>query len=363
MSADITSLQKSDSEINALKHLTPEELAQAKQLAQGLDVRDTPAVMGFGVKPQKELSALIDPVMRAVRTQDVGAAGDLLSDLLTEIKALDGNSLALQAEAKLSNLPAIGPLFSKLQQFLSRYEKLSVKLDRIIAALEKSKHTLLRDIAMLDQLHAQNMLYFRQLLTYIGAGDLKLDALRAEHAALAERARASGDMLDAHNVSDLSRAIARLERRVHDLRLGAMVALQSAPQIRLVQDGDQALAEKIQSSILTTIPLWKQQVAIALALYGQKKGAELQRRITQMTNELLTQNAEMLKQSAASTWREVERGIVDIETLRTVNQKLIETIQESLAIQQEGRAKRMQVEGELEVLQKELKDTLSAVRI
>jgi uncharacterized protein YaaN involved in tellurite resistance len=238
----------------------------------------------------------------------------------------------------------------------------SVKIDRTVVALEKSKHTLVRDVAMLDQLYAQNLDYLRQLLTYIGAGDLKLEAVRMEHATLAEQARESGDMLDAQNVSDLGNSIMRLERRVHDLKLGAMVALQSAPQIRLVQDGDQALVEKIQSSILTTIPLWKSQVIIAISLFDQKKAAELQRQVSKTTNDLLIRNAEMLKESSAKTAKEVERGIVEIETLRAVNQKLIETIQETIAIQQEGHDKRMQVEQELEGLKSELQATLSQVR-
>lgn len=357
-----TQLQNADQDINALKHLTPGELQEAQQLAQALDVRNALEVVGFGVKPQKEMSALTDPILRAVKTRDVGAAGEVLTELLGEIKSLNAESLAAQVEHSVSRLPLVGSMFNKLQQFVSQYEKVSVKIDRTVTALEKSKYTLTRDIAMLDQLYVQNTNYFRQLLTYIGAGDLKLESLQVEHAALAETARASGDMVDEQNVSDLSNAMMRLERRVHDLKLGAMVALQSAPQIRVVQDGDQALVEKIQSSILTTIPLWKSQVIIAIALFDQRKAAELQKQVTKTTNDLLLGNANMLQQNTKAVAREVERGIVEIETLRTVNQKLIDTIQETIDIQKAGHAKRMQVETELEGLQNEIRDTLTHVR-
>lgn len=359
MSAAIQPRQNAQPELNALKHLTPAELAEARELAQALDVRDSLAVMGFGTKPQKEMSTLTDPILRAVRAKDAGAAGEILTELLSEIKSLNAGSLAEQAERSLSKLPLVGGMFSKLQQFIAQYEKVSVKMDRTVVALEDSKRTLVRDVAMLDQLYAQNTAYFRQLLTYIAAGDLKLEALRVEHGVLAAEAHASGDMIEAQNVSDLNNALLRLERRVHDLKLAAMVALQSAPQIRLVQEGDQALVEKIQSSILTTIPLWKNQVIIAIALFDQKKAVQLQKQVAQTTNDLLLQNAAMLQETTTNVARETERGIVEIETLRAVNQKLIDTIQESIEIQQAGHVKRMQVEAELEVLKGELQATLA----
>lgn len=359
MGGNSSIIQKSNSEIHALNHLTPEELVQAKELAQSLDVRDSMAVISFGVKPQKEMSAMSDPVLKAVRTKDAGEAGVVLTELLGEIKSLNAGSLAEQAEQGLSKIPLVGRAFNKLDQFVGQYEKVSVKIDRTTAALETSKHALTRDVVMLDQLYTQNTAYFRQLLVYIGAGELKLDALRVEQAALAEQARTSGDMLDAQNVSDFSNALVRLERRVHDLKLSAMISLQSAPQIRLVQDGDQALIEKIQSSILTTIPLWKNQVIIAIALFDQKKTAQLQRQVSKTTNDMLLKNAQMLRSSTADAAREVERGIVEIETLRTVNQQLIETIQETIDIQQAGHEKRMRVETELEELKTQLQEALT----
>lgn len=358
MGGNSSLVQNKNSEIDALKHLTPAEWVQAKELAQGLDVRDSMAVISFGAKGQKDLSAMSDPILKAVRTKDAGAAGEVLTELLSEIKSLNAGSLAEQAETTLAKLPLVGRAFNKLDQFVGQYEKVSVKIDRTTAALETSKHTLSRDVVMLDQLYDQNSASFRQLLVYIGAGELKLDALHVEQAALAEQARTSGDMIDAQNVSDFSNALLRLERRVHDLKLSAMIALQTAPQIRLVQDGDQALIEKIQSSILTTIPLWKNQVIMAIAIFDQKKAAQLQRQVAKTTNDLMVENAEMLKASAADTTREVERGIVEIETLRTVNQKLIETIQETIDIQKQGHEKRMRVEAELKALEDELQKAL-----
>ncbi len=351
-----------EGEIQALKHLTPAELQEAKQLAQALDVRDALAVTGFGVRPQKEMSAVTDPILKMVATKDTGAAGEVLTTLLQEIKALDAGSFAAKAERGISKLPIVGGWFSKLQQFISRYEKISTKIDRTIVALEKSKNVITRDIAMLDKLFDQNGIYFRQMLTFIAAGDLKMEALRVEHAALAEEASASHDPVLAQQASDLANAISRLERRVHDLKLAAMVSLQNAPQIRVVQNTDQALVEKIQSSILTTIPLWKNQVIIAIALFDQKKGLELQRQVTRTTKELLLTNAEMLRQGSIGVAQETERGIVEIETLRAVNEKLIDTIEETIRIQQEGHRKRMQVESELEQLKAGLQAKLAEVR-
>lgn len=350
-SNEIVHVPASDGEIQALKHLTPAELQEAKQLAQALDVRDSLAITSFAVKPQKELAALTDPILKMVTTKDSGVAGQVLTDLLQEIKSLDAGSFASQVESKLSKVPLLGRMFDKLDKFVSQYEKVSVKIDRTVVELEKSKNTLMRDVVMLDKLYEQNSLYFRQLLTYIGAGELKLDALRVEHAGIAEQARASRDPIEAQQVADMGNAIARLERRVHDLKLAAMIALQSAPQIRLVQNSDQSLTEKIQSSILTTIPIWKNQVIIAIALFDQKKATELQGAVARTTNDLLRKNAEMLRQSTTDVARETERGIVEIETLRAVNDQLIATIQETIEIQQEGSRKRKQVETELENLQ------------
>jgi uncharacterized protein YaaN involved in tellurite resistance len=349
--------QKAD--IQALDQLTPAERQEANQLAQNLNVSDALAVTAFGVKPQRDMSALTDPVMKLVMTKDSGAAGEVLTSLLEEIRTLDAGSLATQTERALSKLPLVGWMFDKLRQFVSRYEKIGTKIDRITVELDKAKNVLTRDITMLEKLYEQNSGFFRQLLTYIAAGELKLDALHGERAG--KLPDAAADPVATQRSADLATAAARLERRVHDLKLTAMISLQSAPQLRLVQAGNQALVEKIQSSILTTIPLWKNQIIIAIALFDQQKGLALQQQVAKTTNELLTKNAEMLQQGTTGVAREVQRGVVEIETLRDVNQKLIHTIEETLEIQAEGQRKRRVVEAELGNLQSDLRKALSSI--
>jgi uncharacterized protein YaaN involved in tellurite resistance len=349
-------------EIQPLKYLTPQESAQAQQLAKTIDVRDALAVTSFAAKPQKEMTALTDPIMKIVATKDTGAVGEVLTNLMTQVKELNASSFAAQSETWLAQLPVVGAMFSKVQHFISQYEKIGTKIDRIVIELESSKNTLNRDIALLDQLFAQNSAYFRQLLVFTAAGEMKLQELRPDHEKLAAQARAANDPVLAQQVSDLGNAISRLERRVYDLKLTTMIALQTAPQIRLVQNGDQALVEKIQTSIMTTIPLWKNQIIIAITLFDQKKGVELQRAVADTTNELLLKNAEMLQQGSAAVARETERGVVEIQTLQTVNQRLIDTIEETLQIQVEGRQKRQEAEGQLEQMQKDLKNKLTEIR-
>lgn len=350
------------SELIALKYLTPEELAQAKQLAAGLNVNDSLGVINFAAKPQKEMSSLTDPIMKTIATKDTGVAGEALSNLMVQVKALNADSFAQQAESWTASLPLIGGMFSNVQHFISQYEKVGTKIDRISVELDKSKNVLQRDIALLDQLYQQNGQFFRNLLTHIAAGELKLQELRPEHEKLAAEARASNDPVLAQQASDMGNAIVRLERRVYDLKLSGMIALQTAPQIRLVQSSDQALVEKIQTSLLTTIPLWKNQVIIAITLFDQKKGLELQRAVTDTTNDLLLKNAEMLRQGTTGVQREVERGIVELDTLQKVNQQLIDTIEETLQIQEEGRQKRTAAEGQLEQMQRDLQAKLTEVR-
>ena len=348
-------------QIDALKYLTPQELQQAQQLAQALDIHDSMAVTSFAAKPQKEMTSLTDPIMKMVTTKDAGAAGEVLTDLMTQVKVLNAGSFAAQSESWATQLPIVGGWFSKVEHFISEYEKIGAKIDHIVIELDTTKNTLNRDVALLDQLYAQNTAFFRQLLTYIAAGELKLQELKPEQEKSAQQAQASNDPVLAQQVADMGNAISRLERRVYDLKLTAMIALQTAPQIRLVQNGDQALVEKIQTSLLTTIPLWKNQVIIAITLFDQKKGLELQRAVTDTTNELLLKNAEMLQQGTAAVARETERGIVEIQTLHTVNDKLIATIEEALQIQAEGRQKRQEAEGQLEQMQKDLQAKLTQI--
>ena len=364
MSSDTPGLVPSapDEDSGAVSRLTHGEAQEAAAIARALDVRDPIAVSGLGVRPQRELSALTDPVMRLVATRETGDAGRSLTVLMTTIRELDADSLGGQLESAVARLPVIGGWFRGARRFIARYERIGVKIDRTLAALETSKNRLVQDVALLDRLYEQNVACIRELWISIGAGELKLQQLRGEHDARAAAAAASQDPIAIQDARDLGDAMTRLERRVHDLKRAAHVAMQSGPQIRLVQSADHALVEKIQSSILTTIPLWKHQVIIAIGLFNQRKALELQRAVTDTTNDMLVRNAERLKQGTGAVARETERGLVELETLRRVNRTLIETVEETLRIQAEGRQKRQEAEAALEVIQQDWQAGLHGAR-
>ncbi|NMA64976.1 MAG: toxic anion resistance protein, partial [Clostridiaceae bacterium] len=240
-----------------------------------------------------------------------------------------------------------------------RYDKISVQIEKIIDQLDRAKLQLIRDITTLDTMYQKNLEYLHQLDMFIMAGSLKLKELNDKVLPqLKEKATRTGDAMDAQKVKDMAELISRFEKKIHDLKLSRMIAIQSAPQIRLIQNNDQTLVEKIQSSIMNTIPLWKNQIAIAITMLRQQSALKLQRDVTNTTNELLSRNSEMLKTSSIEIARENERGIVDIETLKKVNQDLIETLEETLTIQQEGRQRRLQAETELRTMEDELKRKL-----
>jgi uncharacterized protein YaaN involved in tellurite resistance len=342
--------------------LTPEETAKAAEIAKGFDPRASNAILQFAVAPQKKLGDVADPLLQKVKTKDTGPAGEALTELMARVKEVNVDSLSGQAESFLSNLPLIGSAFNHVQQFISRYEKIAVKIDRIVDELKGARQTMLTDITQLDLLYAQNAASFREMLVYIRAGELKLEEMRTQLEALKAQAAATNDMATAQQVRDLADLTTRLEKRVYDLKLTAMITLQTAPQIRLVQSSDQVLVEKIQSSILTTIPLWKNQIVIAISLFNQKKALELQRAVTDTTNDLLARNAALLQQGVTDVARESERGVVEIATLQEVNNRLIATIEETLQIQEEGRRKRQEAEGQLQEMQGQLRQALVQAR-
>jgi len=248
------------------------------------------------------------------------------------------------------------------KQFLNNLY-LSISVEKIIDALERSRMALLKDLTVLDKMYELNMDYLKQLDVYIAAGEQALHILRSEKIpALETEVAAGGDVMSAQRLADLEQAATRFERRLHDLKLTRVIAIQTAPQIRLIQSNDQNLVEKIQSSILTTIPLWKNQIVIAISLYRQQKAAELQKQVADTTNELLAKNAELLREGSAKVGREVERGVVDVETLQKVNADLIATLEETIRIQEEGRTRRVQAEEEIGRLQVELKQKLLELR-
>ncbi len=336
---------------------TPEELARVDEIAGSIDIRDSQAIIEYGVGAQSDIADFSDTVLDQVRSKDAGFAGEALNELMVNVKEVNVDSLSGNTNGLFKRMSR------KVKKFIGRYNKLSVQIDSITEKLESTRDTLFRDVELLDKLYDKNYDYLKELDIYIAAGDKKiveikenvLPALRAE-------AEESGDAVKAQELRDMQSMVDRFEKRVHDLRLSRMVAIQSMPQIRLVQNNDQVLVERIQSSILNTIPLWKSQIVIAITLFRQKAALKVQRDVTDTTNELLKKNSEMLKTGTIETAKEAERGIVEIETLQQVNSDLIETITESLRIQQEGRVARANAEKELNVLESELKQKLMEAR-
>jgi uncharacterized protein YaaN involved in tellurite resistance len=350
------------SDAAAATALNAAEIARANEIARRFDPRPSNAISQFGVAAQKRMGDLATPIVQRVRTKDMGPAGDALIALMARVRELKTDSIAGRTENLLAGLPLIGRAFCRMRNFLSRYERVAAKIDRLVDELKRARQALLADISQFDLLHAENAADFRDTLVFIRAGEVKLAELRQAHAAWAAKAvpeERPGTTQEARDVAD---QVMRLERRIHDLKLTAMIALQMAPQIRLVQSGDQALVEKIQNSILTTIPLWKNQVVMAIALFNQKKALELQVAVSMATKDLLAGNARLLQQGVTGIARESERGLVELSALQEVNNRLIATIQDTLQVQQEGRRKRQQAESQLLGLQMQLQDALVRAR-
>lgn len=345
-----------------LKNFTEEEKKQIESIAQGINVEDSQAVITFGVGAQREISDFSDTVLQQVRAKDSGEVGEVLTDLMLKVKDLNVDSLS-QGKGFLSGLPIIGNFVDAVKKFIAQYEKLSVQIEKIVDELDKSRMTLIKDITLLDNMYDRNLEYLKKLDMFIAAGELKLKELNEKILPeLKTKAEQTNDPMDSQKLQDFVQLINRFEKKIYDLKLSRMITIQSAPQLRLIQNNDQALVEKVQSSILNTIPLWKNQIVIAITLFRQKKAVQLQRDVTNTTNDILSKNAEMLKQNSVDVAKESERGIVDIETLKKVNNDLISTIEETLKIQAEGKIKRQQAEVELATMETELKEKLKTIK-
>ncbi len=342
--------------------LAPAELEKAKAVAAGIDLADTQAVIQFGAGAQGRIASFADTILGEIRNKDSGNVGEVLGGLVLRIKEIDVGSLGTGGNF-WSNIPLLGGLVDSVRRFITRYEKLSVQIEKIVMELETARMNMLKDITLLDSLFGKNGEYLKELDIIIAAGKLKIDEVRERVLPeLKAQADASNDPADAQRLQDMNQLLNRFEKKVHDLQLSRMISIQTGPQIRLIQNNDQILVEKIQSSILTTIPLWKNQVIIAISLFRQKKTLELQKQVTDTTNELLMKNSEMLKDGSVGVARESERGIVEIETLKKVNDDLISTIEETLKIQKEGREKRTAAESEIRRMEDELKARLKTVQ-
>lgn len=330
---------------------------QAKQLASQIDVNDAQAVIIYGANAQSKLSEFSQSMLSHVQANDIGPIGDSLNELMYRLQ--EANPDELRAGEGNFFQRMFGKVKQSIYEITAKYQKIGAQIDKVAVKLEHEKDGLIKDNQMLEQMYQKNKDYFDALNIYIAAGELKIDELHNQIIPQAvAKAQASGDQMDVQIVNDYTQFLDRLEKRTHDLRLTRQVTIQQAPQIRLIQNTNQVLAEKIQSSIHTAIPLWKNQVVIALTLLRQKDAVTAQRQVSETTNDLLKKNAELLKVSAIETAKENERGIIDIETLQKTQDDLIETIQETLRIQKEGKEKRQAAEIELGVMEENLKQKL-----
>ena len=337
--------------------LTPEERQQAEEIKNQLDVTDSQAVMQYGAGAKQNIADFSETILGKVRSRDSGYVGDLMTGLIEKVEGLDFESL--EKEKGLMGL--FKKAEARVKRFLSQYEKLEVQVDTIEGKLDEARMEMLKDIGMLDTLYEKNLEYFRQLEIYITAGEEKLTELREKTLpALRLEAAKSQDPMDAQVVRDFEDSVNQFEKKLFDLKTGKTLAIQTAPQIKMIQNNDKLLADKIQTAIQETIPLWKSQMVMALGMYRQQEALKLQRSITDTTNAMILKNAEKLRQNTAEVARESERGIVDIETLKKANETLISTMQEAVKIQQEGRAKRAEAEKELVKMEQDIRQTLLA---
>ncbi len=333
--------------------LTTEELKQVEDFSQKIDVTNTNAILQYGAASQKNIADFSGTTLQNVRTKDMGEVGDMLSDLVMELKGFNYD------EEERGFLGFKKKVKNQIASLKAQYDKAEVNVDKITGMLENQQLILLKDIATLDKMYDLNQSYFKELTMYILAGKKKLkECEEVELPRLREKAQKSGLPEDAQAANDYQNMISRFDKKLHDLELTRMISIQMSPQIRLIQNNDTLMVEKIQTSIVNTIPLWKSQMVLALGQQHSQQAMEAQREVTDMTNELLKRNAEKLKQGSIEIARESERGIVDLETLKATNQSLIETLEEVRTIQAEGAAKRRAAEAELGKIESDLKSKL-----
>ncbi len=339
----------------ALTQFTPDEMRQINAVAEKIDITDSNAVLSYGASAQRKVSDFADGALESVRTKDMGETGQVLTSLLVELKA--------NGEEKKS---FFGKLFGSAEKNFERlktqYSTTEANVDRIVKLLEDHEAQLLKDIVQLDKLYDKNKLYFKEVSMYIEAGKIALE--KAKTVTLPEleaKAKETGAVEDAQAAQDYADMITRFEKKIYDLELSRTVCLQSAPEIRMVQNSDTIMSEKIRSTIMNVIPMWKTQMVLALNNYHTQKAIESQQAVTEATNEMLKRNAEALHQSSVDTARASERGIVDIETLQHTNQELIGAIDEIMQIQEDGRVARAEAEKELARIEQELKDKMLGI--
>ncbi len=336
---------------------TPEEQAQIDVFAKQIDITDTNLVFSYGASAQQGIAEFSDVALKNVKTKDLDEVGDMIANLVGELKGFSDE------EEKKGIFGWFKRQTDKVEMLKTRYDEAEVNVNKICEGLENHQVQLLKDIAMLDRLYEQNLTYFKELSMYIAAGKQRLEEVRATDLKAAyDKAQKSGLPEDAQAAKDLNEKCERFEKKLYDLQLTRNISIQMAPQIRLIQSSNQLMAEKIQTSLNNTIPLWKSQMVLALGLAHSQSAMEAQRAVSDLTNELLRKNAEQLKMATTESAKEAERGIVDIETLEQTNKMLIDTMDEVLTIQQEGRQKREAAEGQLRNIENELRQKLLEIR-
>lgn len=343
-------------DFTAMQEFTPEEKAKIKAFSDQIDLTNNNMVIQYGASAQKKMSSFSESALNSVRTKDLGEVGTLMSDLMVELKGFE-------TDDKKGFLGLFKKGANKVEALKARYSKAEVNVEKIADMLEKHQVTLMKDVAMLDNMYDMNKAYFKELSMYIAAGKQKLEeTVNVDLPAAKEKAAKSGLPEDAQAANDLASQCNRFEKKIHDLELTRTIALQMAPQIRMVQGNDTEMTEKIQSTLVNTLPLWKNQMVIALGLAHSQEAARVQRTVSDTTNELLKKNADNLKTATIETAKESERGIVDMQTLQHTNEQLISTIDEVLQIQEEGHRRRVEAESELTRLETELKEKLIDIR-
>lgn len=338
----------------SLEKLSPAEQAAVLNFVEKIDIQNSEQIMNYGINAQNNISEFSNAALSSVRTKDLGEVGNMLGDLVVELKGFN-----YDAEEK----KGLKGLFKRSTQSIAslkaQYDKAELNVDKIIESLEAHEITLMKDISLMDKMYERNLEYMKELSMYIIAGKLKIEQLRNDELPkYVAKANESGLPEDAQAANDFANLVGRFEKKINDLELTRTISVQMSPQIRMIQNNDTLMSEKIRSSINNTIPLWKNQMVLALSLYHSDQAMRAQREVTNVTNELLMKNAQALRQGSVSVAQEAERGIVDIETLKKTNQELIQTLDEVRKIQDEGRARRAQAEEELGRIEGELKQKL-----
>lgn len=340
--------------------LSDAEKAAIDEFISKVDVNDTGIILSYGASAQQEIAKFSDDVLQNVRTKNTGDVGDLLTDLVVEIKDFDG---AADINSSKGIFSIFNSLKKRVSKLLAKYDKVNNNIDKIEKKLEEHKIQMLKDIAIFDEMYDKNLDSFKQISLYIIAGEKKIKELKeVELPKLQEQAKQSGEQIDAQKVNDLMAVISRFEKKIYDLKTTRIISIQMAPQIRMIQNNDSELVEKIQSSIINTIPLWKNQVVIALGLANAKNALNTQQSVTEITNEMLKKNSENLKQGTIEIAAESEEAIVDVETLKKTNSDIIETLDSLIKIHDEGAKKRTEAEVELQKIEQELKQKLVEIK-